>query len=290
MSRETEPAGVVREAPAPRLPSPAAAAPRRARGSATLSAPAPLAAAAPSRRPYLTVAMPVYNEEAILARNAVALAAALEGHGLDWELVIVDDGSRDRTAAIGAALARAYPRVRLYRHRRNRGVCAAIRSAIRVARGEWLMMVPADLAMRLEQIPRYLAASAGADVVLGVCPVRSDYSRYRYFLSHLNVWLLRTLFRLPYHQFNYVNLYRTEVLQALPLERTGSAFLYAEIVVHTRDRGGRIAEVPVDYVPRAGGAATGASSRLVLRTGRDMLGFWLRHAVLRRPRRIGRSR
>ena len=80
-----------------------------------------------------------------------------------------------------------------------------MRSAIAVARGEWLMMVPADLAMDLTQIPRYLAASADADVVLGVCPVRSDYTAYRYFLSRTNVWLLRTLFHLPYHQFNYVN-------------------------------------------------------------------------------------
>src|SRR6185503_4666044 len=165
----------------------------RRRGHPMLPAPAQ-AAAATARRPYLTIAMPAYNEEAILARNVVALAAALEALRLDWELVIVDDASRDRTPAIAAALARAYRRVRFYRHRRNRGVCGAMRSAIAVARGEWLMMVPADLAMDLTQIPRYLAASADADVVLGVCPVRSDYTAYRYFLSRTNVWLLRTLF------------------------------------------------------------------------------------------------
>jgi glycosyltransferase involved in cell wall biosynthesis len=245
-----------------------------------LRAPSQVAAPPPTRRPYVTIAMPVYNEEAILARNVVALAMALEGLGLDWELVIVDDASHDRTPAIAAALARAYPRVRLYRHRHNRGVCGAMRSAISVARGEWLMMVPADLALDLTQIPRYLAASTDADVVLGVCPVRSDYTAYRYFLSRTNVWLLRTLFRLPYHQFNYVNLYRTATLQALPLTRADSAFLYAEIVIRTRDRGGRVAEVPVDYLPRAGGAATGARTRLVWQTGRDMLGFWLRYGLL----------
>src|SRR4051812_3379255 len=109
-----------------------------------LPAPSPVAAPAAAHRPYLTIAMPVYNEEVILARNAIALAVALEGLGLDWGLVIVDDASQDRTPAVAAALARAYPRVRLSRHRCNRGVCAATRSAVAVARGEWLMMVPAD--------------------------------------------------------------------------------------------------------------------------------------------------
>src|SRR5689334_24972486 len=97
-----------------------------------VTAPSQVTAPARTVRPYVTIAMPVYNEEAILARNVVALAVALEGLGLDWELVIVDDASHDRTPAIAAALARAYPRVRLYRHRRNRGVCGAMRGAISV--------------------------------------------------------------------------------------------------------------------------------------------------------------
>ena len=98
----------------------------------------------------------------------------------------MDDGSRDRTPAIAAALAAADPRVRVVTHPTRRGIGQAIRTG-REARGEWYLMLPADLALRLEQLPRYFAAAAAADVVLGVCPDRSDYSPYRTLLSRANV-------------------------------------------------------------------------------------------------------
>jgi glycosyltransferase involved in cell wall biosynthesis len=229
--------------------------------------------------PYLSVAMPAYNEEAILERNATALGRALDALGQSWELVIVDDGSRDRTPAIAAALSAADPRVRVHRHPRNLGVGQAIVTGICAARGEWFIMVPADLALNLDQLSRYFAATADADIVLGVCPDRSDYTPYRTLLSRTNVWLIQTLFRLPYHQYNYVNLYRTALVQAHPPRYVDSAFLYAEIVVRAAAARARVVEVPIDYVPRAGGRATGGDPSLVLRTGRDMLAFWLRYSL-----------
>ena len=153
----------------------------------------------------------------------------------------MDDGSRDRTPVIAAALAAADPRVRVVTHPRRRGIGQAIRTGLREARGEWYLMLPADLALRLEQLPRYFAAAAAADVVLGVCPDRSDYSPYRTLLSRANVGFIQALFRLPHHQYNYVNLYRTAVVQPLLLRYTGSAFLYAEIVVRAIEQGARIA-------------------------------------------------
>jgi glycosyltransferase involved in cell wall biosynthesis len=225
-------------------------------------------------RPFLSVAMPALNEEAILADSVATLTRALDGLDRSWELVIVDDGSRDRTPAIAAALAAADPRVRVVTHPARRGIGQAIRTGLREARGEWYLMLPADLAVRLDQLPRYFAAATAAEIVLGVCPERSDYSAYRTLLSRANVWLIQALFRLPYHQYNYVNLYCTAVVQALPLRYTGSAFLYAEIVVRAVEQGARVAEVRVDYVPRAGGRATGSAPRLVLHTGRDMLACW----------------
>jgi glycosyltransferase involved in cell wall biosynthesis len=126
-------------------------------------------------RPDLSVVIPLFDEAASLEPLAGEIAAALDPTGLAYEVVWVDDGSRDGGAAVLAALAAADPRHRVVSLGRNRGQSAALAAGFRSARAPWTVTLDADLQNDPADIPRLLAAVAGPyDVVCGVRTERRD--------------------------------------------------------------------------------------------------------------------
>jgi glycosyltransferase involved in cell wall biosynthesis len=116
----------------------------------------------------VSVISPLFNEEESLGPLHAALVAALEPAGYAFELLLVDDGSRDRTFAAACAIARQDPRVRVVRLRRNFGQTAAMAAGFRLARGRVLVTIDGDLQNDPADIPRLLEKIAGgADVVCG---------------------------------------------------------------------------------------------------------------------------
>lgn len=229
--------------------------------------------------PYLTALMPAYNEEAGLARSAAALLAELGALGITHELLIVDDASTDRTGVLAEALAAEQAAVRVIHHPINRGLGGGFVTGVAEARGEWLILIPADLALDLAELGKYLAAAAGADVVVGVRSDRSDYSGYRRLVSFVNIRLIQLLFGMRERQFNYISMYRLAALRRMRIEYTHSAFFHAETLIKAKALGCRLTEVEVSYVPRASGRQTGARAGLIARTLRDILRFWVRWVV-----------
>ena len=141
--------------------------------------------------------MPAFNEVAQIAASVRSVAAALDATGEAWELVVIDDGSSDETHRVVDVIASQDPRVRIVRHSRNMGVGQAIASGLSMAHGTWFMVIPADLAMDLRDLNRYLAARddlgvhSGNDrdavaVVAGYTATRPDYSMWRDVVSWAN--------------------------------------------------------------------------------------------------------
>lgn len=226
--------------------------------------------------PTLTVLIPAYNEEAGLERCARSVAGQLAQLAVAAEILIVDDASQDGTSRVAAALAEQLPNVRVVRHAVNRGLGGGFLTGVAEARGEWLILIPADLAMHLDDLRRYLEAAAAADIVVGVCDVHSDYSAFRLLVHRVNIGLVRTLFGMRQRQYQYISLYRVRVLRALTIDYWRSAFFHAEILIKASRLGCRLVEVDVRYAPRTSGRATGANAALIVRTLRDMFHFWLR--------------
>ncbi len=226
--------------------------------------------------PFLSVVIPAYNEQDNLPATARTLVAKLSACVPSFELLIVDDGSRDRTAAIADELAASDARVRAFHHPLNRGIGGGFVTGTRQACGEWFMLIPADLALDPDELSKYFDATRHADVIVGIRSDKSDYSPLRRFVSWTNIWLIQSLFGMPQRQFQYISLYRTRLFQEIEIEYGGSAFFWAEILIKARARGYRMTEVEIRYVPRETGTATGANPRLVMRTVRDLFHFWLR--------------
>ena len=229
-----------------------------------------------AERPRLTVFMPAYNEEGGLERSVELLRGALAELEPSHEILVVDDGSHDGTPALADALAARHPDVRSVHHSVNRGIGGGMVTAIAEARGEWLILIPADLAIDLPEIGKYLAASVSADIVVGVRSDRSDYSGFRLLVSWVNIRLIQLLFGMRLRQFNYISMYRVDLLRNMRIDSWRSAFFFAEILIRAARAGCRLVEVEVTYRARSSGAATGANWGFIARTVREMLSFWWR--------------
>jgi len=230
-------------------------------------------------QPYLTVLMPAYNEEAGLARSVDLLRSCLLDRVISFEILIVNDASRDHTGEIANGLATRYTDVRVVHHPENRGIGGGFVTGVADARGDWLILIPADLALQLAELPKYFDAAEDADVIVGIRSDRSDYSGYRLLVSWINIRLVQILFGMTERQFNYISMYRLAVLRQMRIEYWHSAFFHAETIIKAKALGHRLTEVEISYTPRTSGRPTGARPKLLVSTVRDMLRFWVRWIV-----------
>src|SRR6266498_1165909 len=163
----------------------------------------------------VSVVVPAHNEESTVAVFVERTAKAFAQLGRPWELLYVDDGSTDGTAAAVEGAASREPRVRLVRQRRNLGLTEALNRGFREARGELIVFLPADLESDPEvDIPLLLGKlDEGYDVVAGWRQGRRDGKR---FASRVANFTCRLLFGLDVHDMNWIKAFRrSSVLRAL---------------------------------------------------------------------------
>lgn len=116
----------------------------------------------------IAVVVPAYNEEARLGPTVETIVAYLDGRKLDWQLIVSDDGSTDRTIAVAEAAAAGDPRVRVISLGQNRGKGAAVRAGMLAARARRVLFSDADLATPIDELGKLEAAlAAGADIAIG---------------------------------------------------------------------------------------------------------------------------
>lgn len=235
--------------------------------------------------PRLSLVFPVFDEEqnvGPLLESALALAPRL---ATPFEVIVVDDGSRDRSAAIVEAWRRHDPRIRLLHHPTNIGYGAALRSGLRAARGEWVFFTDADLQFDLAELEHLLAHAGAADLVVGYRAPRRDPRRRRLLAWGWGV-VVRALFGLRVRDIDCAfKVFHRPVLETLPIESIG-AFVSTELLVRATRAGFRIVEVPVSHRPRAAGRAKGATPRVIVRALLELA--WL-FGDLRRPRPAPRA-
>ena len=220
----------------------------------------------------VSAVMPAFNEEKNLPESVARLAAALTPRARAFEIIVVDDGSRDGTAAVLDGLKTEYAMLRVVRHPVNRGYGAALRSGFDAARFAWVFMMDADNQFDPEEIGLLLNRSADADIVAGYRQNRRDPLPRR-----LNALAFFTLVRLLFgHLVRDVNcafkLLRRDLLGRMALHSDG-ALINTEVLVLARQMHARIVEVPVHHYPRTAGTPTGANPRVVLRAFRELLAF-----------------
>jgi glycosyltransferase involved in cell wall biosynthesis len=200
--------------------------------------------------------IPAYREEATLGEVLRRVAAVdTESLGFAKEILVCDDGSDDKTHAVAEEAAAADPRIRVFRHPRNRGKGAAIRTALAAATGDYCLIQDADLEYDVADYPALLReALAGADVVYGsrfLANPRPEGMRLpNYIANRMLSVTANLLYGLAItDEATCFKLFRTDLLRGLELECTGFEFC-PEVTAKLGRRNVRIVEVPIAYKGR----------------------------------------
>jgi glycosyltransferase involved in cell wall biosynthesis len=204
--------------------------------------------------PELSLIVPVYNEEETLPLLFDAICKALEPLARSWEVIFVNDGSRDRSASVLESLFKRDPlHVRVIEFRRNFGQTAAIAAGLDHARGEVVILLDADLQNDPADIPMMLAKlDEGYDVVSGWRRKRKDNALTRTLPSVLANGLISRVTGVHLHDYGCtLKAYRRDVLEGFHLY--GEMHRFIPVFAHSV--GARITEVEVNHHPRKFGKA-----------------------------------
>jgi glycosyltransferase involved in cell wall biosynthesis len=229
----------------------------------------------PSRHPSISIIIPLYNEEENLYPLVESVFKVLSADVDFLELLLVDDGSYDRTEKMALDLAAREPRIRLIGHERNRGLGAAIRTGLQAARGDLILYTDADLPFDFKLIPELLAQATENNVVIGYRANRGEGLR-RYVLTKGYNLICRLALGLHVRDINFAcKLIPRRALRGMRLGSEGS-FIDAELLMECRRQGFAITEFPLVYYPRTRGLSTLSRPKVIAGILTEMFRYRLR--------------
>jgi glycosyltransferase involved in cell wall biosynthesis len=238
------------------------------------------------------------NEEGSVAAYIDRASAFLAALTDDFELVFIDDGSTDRTWEIVVECGETRPWLKLYKNERNRGSGYNAKRAISLATKDYLFWQTVDWAYDIRFLAKALYELGHVDVLQGVrvgttsargmIDHRSD-SPYKGIVSVVNYRLVRTLFRVPFDDYQNVTVYPRSLIQSIGLE-TESAFTNPECLLKTWWRGATFKQVPVPFVKRQQGRSKGTRPRAILGAIYDIVYWWVQWIILNRRSHQGLGR
>jgi len=223
----------------------------------------------------LSFVIPAYNEEPNVAEALRRASAVLATLNLDYELLLVNDGSRDRTGEIAKSMIGQIPNLRVVENSPNRGYGGALKAGFYAALKDWIAFAPSDNQFEFTQLRDLIAQANTYDIVTGYRANDADP-----FARRVNRWgwngLVQVLFGNMTSDIDCgFKLFRREILQHVTLNSDG-AMVDTELLAGAQARGYKIIQVPLKHLPRTAGHPTGANVRVILRAFRDLVGFRFR--------------
>ena len=231
----------------------------------------------------LSLLVPVLNESVLLNEFLNKTIHDLGNSGLDWELILTDDGSTDNSLDKMQRLARSNARIKIITLGVNHGPGANYHRAFELASKEHVAWATVDafydtqiLSSLMSHLDHHSAISA----------YRTDLSGHplmRRVQTMVNVRILRILFpHFRFEAYHTLQIHRLDFIRAIQIEAR-TPFMCSELLFKARALGLNIKEIGIEYLPRKKGRATGGNPKLIIRYLTEVLKFWIRWVVLRRP-------
>ncbi len=230
----------------------------------------------------LSVFFPCYNDAETIGSLVRDADTVLRGLTADYEIIVVNDGSTDRSAAVLEALAAEIPRLLVITHPANRGYGGALRSGFAAASKDLVFYTDGDGQYDVKELPLLvMLLSADVDFVNGIKMTRQD-PPYRVFAGNVHKFVTRWCFWLPIIDVDCdFRLIRRSVLDRVRLRRN-SGSICPELVKKAQRAGATFREVSVHHYARQSGGSQFFRPGRILRTYVDLIGLWFELMVLRR--------
>lgn len=225
----------------------------------------------------ISVIIPAHNEEQGIENVVLHTMKTFQSLDFDFEIIIVDDNSVDRTGEIANEIANRNPSVRSFRHEKKLGSGGAFKTGIAHAKKDYVMFVPVDNPLDVEDMETYLPRMGVCDIVVGFRVERVGYSRFARFASFTyNRILVPLLFNIGVGDVNWISIYQRNLFtdDIITFSST-SLFWLVEILIQARRKYLIVAEVPAKMKKRMYGRATNTRFLVMWRTFTDMIKyFW----------------
>ncbi|MBW7944267.1 glycosyltransferase family 2 protein [Patescibacteria group bacterium] len=233
----------------------------------------------------LTAFFPCYNEEANVELMVQQLEKVLPRFARKYEILVINDGSTDRTGKIADQLSKKFPAVRAIHHPTNLGYGASLRTGFNHAKYDWTFFTDGDMQFDVSQLEEFLPYTADFNVIIGYRKHRAD-GGVRAFNARLFKLYIDLLFRLHVKDIDCAfKLLNTQLIQSLHLQSTG-AFTSAEMLYRLKKRGEKMKQLPVDHFPRKFGTPTGNNPKVVIKAGVEAFKVYF-HAKLEQLQSAG---
>ena len=228
------------------------------------------------RLPSLSIFFPCYNEEGNVERVARAALSAAPKFADAFEIILVNDGSKDRTGEIADRLAAEIPQVRAVHNIPNRGYGGAVARGLQESRMDWIFFTDGDGQFDIGEMPKLIELLDAGDFAVGYRIKRADP-----FMRKVNakMWgtLVRMLFGLKVRDIDCAfKLLPKSLIDKIELHSNG-ALISTELLARAKNRGLRIVETGVNHYPRTAGQQTGANLRVILKAFYEL--FKLRRRI-----------
>lgn len=217
----------------------------------------------------VSLIIPAYNDETTVGRLIADSNRLLGELCDDYEIVVINDGSRDNTWKVLQDLAKQFPALRLINHEVNQGFGATIRELYLSGRKDFVFSLPGDY----QYAPKELIAMARGlkdhDLIIGLRVNRQDPPR-RKLQSHIYNLMLRTFYGNRHKDVNSIKLFRRAILDRIQL-RSRTPFVDAELCIRTERAGFKVVEIPIEHLPRLSQGASGGKFSVIWETFSDLV-------------------
>jgi len=224
----------------------------------------------------ISVVIPGYNEEQSIEETVRKSIDHLALFSNQYEIIIVNDGSTDRTTEIAERLQAENSTVRVIHNPINLGVGISLLIGLHTAKYELVLHNAMDYPFDLKDLDKVLPLFPEWDVVVIVRTDRSAHSWYRKLTSVVHHGLIRLLFWVNLKDFNFVQVYKKEVIDAIRVDAQSPSFVTPELIIKARDAGFKITAIEIPFHLRLKGEVKLGKPRHIFWALADMLSFWLK--------------
>ncbi len=225
----------------------------------------------------LSVFYPAYNEGERIAKTIENTFVHLPKVATKYEVVVVNDGSKDDTEQVVNKLMKKYKELKIVTHNPNRGYGEALKTGFANSKYEWVVFTDSDGQFDFGEITNFIDTQkkTGADLVIGYYKDRA-VPFYRKFNSYMWQLIVYILFGLKVRDIDCAfKLINQRVIKAIsPLESGRGAFISSEFLIKAQKKGFKIVEIPITHYPRVGGQGTGANLDVIMQSFVDLFSLW----------------